>query len=100
MVVAIASFCVQSHVGYAIGVAAASSATLIAFLVDALRARHRKASWPSLRPGLLSVAALALFWGPPIYDEIPHSRLRTPMCSRLGDLCPLPQQSGAVEHAR
>ncbi len=75
LVVGIGSFCVQSHVSYALGVGAVFSATAVALAARAICRRRRigawKVSWRVWRgPAGAALAITALMWAAPIYDEV------------------------------
>jgi hypothetical protein len=67
------SFCVQCHIGYAIGVAAVWGATVLGLAVRAVRARGRRPSGWARRwvlPAGATALVLALFWVLPVIDQL------------------------------
>jgi hypothetical protein len=74
VVAGLAWFCLQTHVGYALGVAAVLFVTALAFLIRVIIRRWQDGSWRSpsklwVKPVLLAVAVTVLLWAPPLYDE-------------------------------
>jgi hypothetical protein len=77
VVVGVGSFCVQSHVSYALGVAAVFFVTAVGVAVEAIsRRRSRRAGGSTLslrgwvKPASLALVVTGLLWAPPLYDEL------------------------------